>query len=285
METTRREDKNEIIVFHPNESLRIEVRFENETVWLTQAQIAELFGTKRQAISKHLINIFNSNELDRETVCSILEHTASDGKRYKTAFYNLDAILSVGYRVNSKNASLFRQWSNSVLKDYLMRGYSINHRIDILEKRVTATEQKIDFFVHTALPPVEGVFYEGQIFDAFVFVSDLIKRAKTRIILIDNYIDETVLTLLDKRKPCVSAIVYTSSIDSHLKLDIQKHNAQYPPISILSFRQSHDRFLVIDNDFFHIGASLKDLGKKLFAFSKMHEDSLFAILEKLPHTR
>ena len=262
-------DKNEIILYQPNNALRLEVRLEYETVWLTQAQIAELFGIKRPAITKHLSNIFKSGELFENSVCSILEHTANDGKIYSTRFYNLDAILSVGYRVNSINATLFRIWASGILKDYLLKGFAVNQRIEHLEYRVTETEKKIDFFVQLSLPPKEGVFYEGQIFDAYAFVAGLIKSAITSIILIDNYIDETVLLLLSKREAKVKATIYTKEISAQLQLDLNKHNAQYERINVCESNRFHDRFLVIDSTVYHIGASLKDLGKKLFAFSKM----------------
>ena len=260
------EQQGEIVLYQPETTFKLEVRLENETVWLTQAQIAELFGTGRQAITKHLKNIFNSNELKENSVCSILELTAADGKTYKTKIYNLDAILSVGYRVNSKNATSFRCWANKILKEYLLRGYSINKRLNNIEQRINndlpkheqrigQIEEKIDFFVRTALPPVEGIFFEGQIFDAYVFASNLIKSAQKTIVLIDNYIDENTLMILSKRNE---------------KVDLQRHNAEYPAIAIHEYKQSHDRFLIIDSEVFHIGASLKDLGKKWFAFSKLH---------------
>lgn len=264
------ESKSEIIFYQPEEAFKLEVRLEHETVWLTQAQIAELFGTGRQAITKHLKNIFASHELEEDAVSSILELTAADGKRYKTKIYNLDAILSVGYRVNSKNATTFRRWANKVLKEYLLKGYSFNNRMERLEARVAKTEEQIDFFVRTSLPPVEGIFFEGQIFDAYVFAADLIKSAKKSIILIDNYVDESTLLLLSKRGKGVKAIIYTAKVNQQLQLDLQRHNAEYPPIDIYEYRQSHDRFLLIDSEVFHIGASLKDLGKKWFAFSRLH---------------
>ena len=183
--------------------------------------------------------------------------------------YNLDAILSVGYRVSSRNATLFRQWANRVLKDYLLKGYAVNRRFERLEYRMTEAENKIDFFVRTALPPVEGIFFDGQIFDAYSFVSDLVRSAKSRIVLFDNYVDDTVLTILDKRGKNVSATIYTKAVSSQLALDIAKHNAQYRPIEIKTFDKVHDRFLCIDSTLYHIGASLKDLGKKWFAFNRM----------------
>ena len=266
----------EILLYQPDETVRLEVRMDKETIWLTQQQIAELFGTKRPAITKHLNNIYQTNELDEANTCSILEHMGNDGKQlYRTKFYNLDAILSIGYRVNSKNATKFRQWANSVLKEHLLRGYTTNQRIANLENTVEQQqhilkqhEEKINFFVRTSLPPVEGIFYQGQIFDAYVFAANLIKSAKNSIVLIDNYIDESVFTLLDKRNDDVSATIYTKTISKQLELDVQKHNTQYKPIELKIVNAIHDRFFLIDNDIYHIGASLKDLGKKLFAFSK-----------------
>ena len=264
-------EQGEIILYQPDEAIRLEVRMENETVWLTQEQIANLFGTKRPAITKHLNNIYNSGELDVDSTCSILEHMGNDGKqKYTTKYYNLDAILSVGYRVNSRNATLFRRWASSVLKEYLLKGYSINQRLSELEKTVALHSEKIDFFVRTSLPPVEGIFFDGQIFDAYKFASDLIRSARKSLLLIDNYVDESVLLMLSKRNPGVTATIYTQKITPQLQLDLDKHNDQYPPINIRTYRNSHDRFLIVDDkDVYHIGASLKDLGKKLFAFSKL----------------
>ena len=270
---TMQMQENEIVLYQPNDAVHLEVRMANESVWLTQPQIALLFGVQRPAITKHLRNILKSGELDEFSVSSILEHTASDGKTYQTQFYNLDAILSVGYRVNSINATMFRKWANNVLKDYLLKGYSVNQRFERLEQRVSKTEEKIDFFVRMALPPVEGIFFDGQIFDAYTFVSDLVRSAKNRIILFDNYVDDTVLTLLDKRADGVSAQIYTRNITQQLALDLQRHNAQYRPIAIDVFQNAHDRFLCIDDTVYHIGASLKDLGKKWFAFSRMEVDT------------
>ena len=270
------QNRGEIVIYQPDEVTRLEVRVEGETVWLTQEQIALLFGVKRPAITKHIRNIFAIQELEEMAVCSILERTASDGKTYMTQFYNLDMILSVGYRVNSKNAVMFRRWANSVLKEVLLKGFSINNRFLSIENQLNEHKlllaqhsEKIDFFVRTSLPPVEGIFYDGQIFDAYVFVSDLIKSAKQRIVLIDNYVDESVLLLLSKRAPGVSAEIRTGRMPEQLRLDIQKHNSQYPPIAIFQTQNIHDRFLIVDDVVYHIGASLKDLGKKLFAFSKM----------------
>lgn len=271
---------NEIILYQPNEALKLEVRLEQETVWLTQQQIADLFGTKRPAITKHLSNIFKSGELDEDSVRSILEHTAADGKIYKTQFYNLDAILSVGYRVNSKNATMFRRWANQILKEYLLRGYSINQRLMQLEDRIDRRlsehdrhlfqlDEKVDFFVRSSLQPKEGVFFNGQIFDAYVLIADLIRQAKARIVVIDNYIDDSVLVQLSKRQPGVTVDIYDGQISNQLRQDVEKHNKQYPGVTLHKYTKAHDRFLVIDETVYHIGASLKDLGNKLFAFSRM----------------
>ncbi len=285
---------NEIVLYQPNEQMSLEVKLENETVWLTQQQIADLFGVKRPAVTKHLGNIFREGELDITSVSSILEHTAADGKIYSTQFYNLDAILSVGYRVNSKNATLFRRWANQVLKEYMLRGYAVNQRIVYVEEyfdkrlraheqRIENVEQKIDFFVRTSLPPHQGIFYDGQIFDAYTFINDRIREATTRIILIDNYIDDSVLTILSKRADKVAATIYTKKPSAQLQLDIQKHNAQYPPISVVEFDRSHDRFLCIDDTVYHLGASIKDLGKKWFAFNRM-EVPTTELLQKMQTT-
>ena len=285
---------NEIVLYQPNEQMSLEVKLENETVWLTQQQIADLFGVKRPAVTKHLGNIFREGELDITSVSSILEHTAADGKIYSTQFYNLDAILSVGYRVNSKNATLFRRWANQVLKEYMLRGYAVNQRIVYVEEyfdkrlraheqRIENVEQKIDFFVRTSLPPHQGIFYDGQIFDAYTFINDRIREATTRIILIDNYIDDSVLTILSKRADKVAATIYTKKPTAQLQLDIQKHNAQYPPISVIEFDHSHDRFLCIDETVYHLGASIKDLGKKWFAFNRM-EMKTTELLQKIQTT-
>lgn len=282
-------EQGEIILYQPDEAIRLEVRMENETIWLTQEQIAYLFGTKRPAITKHLNNIYNSGELDVDSTCSILEHMGNDGKqKYTTKYYNLDAILSVGYRVNSKNATLFRKWASSVLKEYLLKGYSVNQRLNDIGKELAVIKdtlyehsKKIDFFVRTSLPPVEGIFFDGQIFDAYKFATDLIRTARKSLLLIDNYVDESVLLMLSKRNPGVSATIYTQKITAQLQLDIDKHNDQYSPINIRTYRNSHDRFLIIDDkEVYHIGASLKDLGKKMFAFSKL-EIEPHIITEKL----
>ena len=260
---------NEIILYQPDSTVKLEVRLENETVWLTQQQMTELFQTSKQNISLHVNNIFKEGELDSNSVVKESLTTASDGKKYKTKYYNLDVIISVGYRVKSLRGTQFRQWANKVIKDYLMKGYAVSQRFERLEYRMAKTEEKIDFILNTSLPPREAIVFDGQIFDAYTLMCDLIRSAKNRIIIVDNYIDDSVFRQLDKRATGVSATIYTPSISRTLRQDLERHNAQYAPIEVKTFRRAHDRFLIIDDTVYHVGASFKDLGKKLTAFSKM----------------
>lgn len=265
-------NKGEIIFYHPEESLELEVRLEDETVWLNRQQLSELFNRDIKTIGKHINNALKEELKDLPVVANFAT-TARDGKTYKMEFYNLDMILSIGYRVKSQSGIRFRIWANNVLKDYLLKGYAINQRIKNIEAKLFEHDQKIDFFVKTSLPPVEGIFFDGQLFDAYKFAADLIRSARKSIVLIDNYIDENVLMLFTKRSPGVTVTIYTAQISKQLTLDLQRHNAQYAPVIIKQFKQSHDRFLLIDDkDIYHIGASLKDLGKKWFAFSKLNLD-------------
>ena len=268
----------EVVLYNPDDTIRLEVRMNDETVWLTQAQMAELFDKSVSVVSRHIANIFAEEELEEKSNLHFLQIANSD-KPVK--YYSLDVIISVGYRVKSKKGTRFRQWANRVLKDYLLKGYSVNQRIERLEQRVTQTENKIDFFVRTALPPVEGIFFDGQIFDAYELACRLIKSAKRRIVLIDNYIDESTLLMLEKRNNGVTATIYTHSIGEQLQLDIARHNAQYRPITVLRYKKSHDRFLILDDDVYHVGASLKDLGKQWFAIMKMNEITAGDILAKI----
>ena len=267
------EKKGEIILYQPDEAVRLEVRLEDETVWLTQEQIVELFQSSKANISEHIKNIYIQGELEKSSTVRIFRTVRQEGKRQVTrvlAYYNLDAIISIGFRVNSKRGIQFRQWANKVLKEYLLKGYSVNRRLTELEHTVAEHSRKIDFFVHTSLPPVEGVFYNGQIFDAYKFATDLIRSAGKSLLLIDNYIDESVLLMLSKRRSGVCAAVYTQKITAQLQLDIERHNRQYPPVEVRICNKCHDRFLIIDStEVYHIGASLKDLGKKMFAFSRL----------------
>ena len=266
-------EQGEIILYQPDEAVKLEVRLEDETVWLTQVQLVELFQSSKANISEHIKNIYEQGELEENSTVRDFRTVRQEGKRQvvrNISYYNLDAIISIGFRVNSKRGILFRQWANKVLKDYLLKGYSINRRLSELEQTVSEHSKKIDFFVRTSLPPVEGIFFDGQIFDAYKFASDLIKSARQSLVLIDNYVDESVLLMLSKRQPGVTATIYTQRITSQLRLDLDRHNDQYPPVDVRTCKFSHDRFLIVDEtDVYHIGASLKDLGKKMFAFSKL----------------
>lgn len=292
--------KGEIILYQPDETVRIEVRLEDDTVWLTTNQMAALFDREESNIRRHVINVFREGELERANNVQILH---VNGVKKPVPFYSLDVIISVGYRVKSQRGTKFRQWANKVIKDYLLHGYAFNQRLLQVEQRLdarldahTQTEQqrfmqiestladhqeKIDFFVRTNQPPVEGIFFDGQIFDAYRFVSELIRKAKHRIILIDNYVDETVLTQLDKRADGVTATIYTQHVSQQLQLDIDRHNAQYSPIIMEHFNRAHDRFLLIDDEAYHIGASLKDLGKKWFAFTLMRDLSATELISRI----
>ena len=232
--------------------------------------MAELFQTSKQNVSLHTNNVFKEKELRQDIVVKDSLTTAADGKNYRVKYYNLDVIISVGYRVKSHRGTQFRQWANGVLKEYLLKGYSVNRRLTELEHTVAEHSKKIDFFVRTSLPPVEGIFYDGQIFDVYKFVADLLRTAKKSVMLIDNYVDESVLLMFSKRNDGVKADIYTQTVSRELRLDLEKHNRQSPPVAIHEYKRSHDRFLIIDaTDVYHIGASLKDLGKKMFAFSKL----------------
>ena len=288
-------NKGEIVMYQPDETIRLEVRVESETVWLTQQQMAELFQTTKQNVSLHVNNIFREDELTESSVVKESLTTAKDGKRYKTKMYNLDVIISVGYRVKSKRGTKFRQWANRVLKEYIIRGYVLNQQLRMLEERMENKFQdydsklkeiqgKVNFFVRSSLPPIEGIFYDGQIFDAYVHIVNLIKQAKQSIVLVDNYIDETTLTMLSKRSSNVSATIYTSQQSQNLRqlqLDIQRHNQQYPPIAVNYCQRNHDRFLIIDDVVYVFGASLKDAGKKLFAYIRMQETSASELLNNI----
>ncbi len=270
------ENQGEIILYQPDNEVKLEVRLENETVWLNRGQLAELFARDVKTIGKHVNNELKE-ELAGISVVAKFATTATDGKVYQVEYYNLDMVLSVGYRVKSSRGIEFRRWANKVLKEYLLKGHAISYRLEQMDTRLQKHERqieyltdKVDFFVRTSLPPVEGIFYDGQLFDAYKFATDLIRSARQSLLLIDNYVDESVLLMLSKRNAGVKADIYTQTVSHQLQLDIQKHNSQYPPIGIHTYKKCHDRFLIIDGtDVYHIGASLKDLGKKMFAFSKL----------------
>ena len=280
----------EIVMYQPDETIRLEVKVENETVWLTQQQMAELFQKDQSVVARHINNAFKEGELDENSNMHFLHNT-----RYKyrpTKVYSLDVIISVGYRVKSKRGTAFRQWANKVLKDYLLRGFAINQRIAQIEQRtdtrfeshaarISALEDKVDFFVRSSQPPVEGIFYDGQIFDAYAQIINLIKQAKRSIILIDNYINVDTLTMLSNRSSGVTATIYTRQLNQQQQLDLQRHNQQYPPIDIHTTQRNHDRFLIIDDVVYLFGASLKDAGKKLFAYIKMQETPAAELLNNI----
>jgi hypothetical protein len=280
--------KNEIILYQTDElpkHIEVKVDSQNDTFWLSLNQIAFLFDRDKSVISRHLKNIFNENELDRDSVVAFFATTATDGKSYSVEHFNLDAILSVGYRVNSKRGTQFRIWANRVLKDYLLKGYSINNRMNRIEDHVEQLAKKvseIDLQISSHLIPTQGIFFDGQVFDAYELASRIIRSAKKNIILIDNYLDESSLIHLLKKQQDVSVTLFTKEVDKKLSLDIQKANEQFGKIEVKVFKHSHDRFLIIDHqEVFHLGASLKDLGKKWFAFSKMDKKSVESILNSI----
>lgn len=287
--------QGELVIYQVNDDVKIEVVLNDDTVWLSQSQIVQLFQSSKANISEHIKSIYQQNELDRDSTVRNFRIVRVEGNREvfrNITYYNLDVIISVGFRVNTKIGIHFRQWANNILKNNLLKGYSINQRIDYIENKfdnklynhdvqLKEINEQINYFVQKSMPPVQGVFYGGEIFEAYKFMSNLIKIANESIIVVDNYIDESVLTMLDKRKDGVVATIYTDKISNQLKLDLERHNKQYSAIEIQTVKDIHDRFVIIDNeDVFHIGASLKDLGKKLFAFSKLNL-SVDALLKEL----
>ena len=285
--TIKEIEKGEIIVYQPDEITRLEVRVRDETVWLNRQQLATLFGRDVKTIGKHINNALNE-ELAGMAVVANFATTATDGKTYIVEFYNLEMILSVGYRVKSQRGIYFRRWSNSVLKEFLLKRNTLDYKLTNIEQQLKEHhqiliehEKKIDFFIQSSLPPKQGIFFDGQVYDAYAFVAELVRKAGRRIVLIDNYIDETVLTMLDKRSAGVDATIYTGQLSKVLQLDINKHNAQYPPIDVYTFSKAHDRFLIIDNDVYLIGASIKDLGKKWFGFTLMENTDADNLLQRI----
>ena len=296
------ENKGEIVVYQPDDITRLEVRINEETVWLTQGQMAELFQTSPQNVTIHIRNIYDEEELQKNPTCKEYLQVKQEGSkivRRRQKIYNLDVIISVGYRVKSIRGTQFRQWANGVLKAHLIKGYSINaqllqisqdinkrlesHAITLADHESVLKEhsKKIDFFIQSSLPPKQGIFFDGQIYDAYTFVTELIRKATRRIVLIDNYIDDTVLTMLSKRAPGVEATIYTGKISKQLQLDIDKHNAQYPPIVVRTFSKANDRFLIIDDTVYLVGASIKDLGKKWFGFTLMENTDAEELLGRI----
>ena len=291
------ETENQIVVYQPNETVRLDVRLENETVWLTQAQMATLFGCSTDNIGLHLKNIYSVGELSKGATTEDFSVVRMEGARQVRRIvtcYNLDAIISVGYRVNSILGVRFRQWATGILKDYLLRGYSVNSRLNQLEDsmhrnlskhddRISALEQKVDFFVQTREPPLQGVFYEGQLWDACSLVEKLIGRAKKTILLIDSWVGIGTLDMLAKKRKGVVVEVVTSPRGNKLAAsDIAKFTAQYGGLSVKTSMVFHDRFLIVDDkELYLIGTSLKDLGKKCFGFTKMDVGEIAAIKARL----
>ena len=275
--------EGEIILYQPKDDIRLEVRLNEDTVWLNRQQLALLFDRDVKTIGKHINNALREELYGMSTVAkfAIVQKEGDRLVNRSVEYYNLDMVLSIGYRVKSDRGVKFRQWANRILKDYLLKGYSVNYRLERLEQRVAKTEEKIDFFVRTTLPPQQGIFFDGQVFDAYLFVSDLVRKAKKSIVLIDNYVDDTVLTLLDKRNNGVTATIYTHHISQQFQLDINRHNVQYPAIKVEQFNKAHDRFLLIDDEVYHIGASIKDLGKKWFAFTLMRDITAAELINKI----
>ena len=269
-------------MYQPDETIRLEVRVEDDSVWLTQQQITELFHRDRTVINRHINNVFKEGECDKESNVHFLHIPNSDKP---VMYYSLDIIISVGYRVKSLNGTKFRRWANNVLKQYLLKGYAVNHRMFEIEQKVTEQgleiaelRKKVEFFVRSSLPPVEGIFYDGQIFDAYAHIVNLIKQAKHSIVLVDNYVNVDTLTMLSNRAQDVTASIFTRQLNQQQQLDLQRHNKQYAPIAINTCQHNHDRFLIIDDVVYLFGASLKDAGKKLFAYIKMQETSAQELL-------
>ncbi len=276
--------KNEIIIYQPDNLTRVEVKIEDESVWLNRNQIAELFDRDVKTIGKHINNIFSEGELQKELVvakfATTTKHGAIKGKTQtlNVEYYNLDVIISVGYRiisvgyrVKSKQGTQFRIWATKVLKEHLLRGYTVNKRIDRVENKVDSLSDKI--------PPNQGIFFDGQIFDAYNLMANLVRQAKKQIVLIDNYVDDSVLTLFAKKNKNVKCNIFTQNISKQLKQDAEKFNQQYGKLMLHQFNKAHDRFLILDNsEVYHIGASLKDLGKKWFAFTKLDKTSVSQLL-------
>ena len=282
--------KNEIVVYQPDETIRLEVRLENDTVWLTQSQLCELFGVVKSNVSYHLKNIFTTGELAYgATVQKIRTVRKESGRNVvrELEYFNLDVIISLGYRINSKLGIQFRQWAAHILKEFMLRGYALNQRMNQIEDkvdrrlaehdgRIFSLEEKVDFFVRTSLPPVQGVFYDGQVFDARVFATRHILSAKESIFLIDNWVDVVTLEILSKKAADVAVEIVTSRRGNRLSMgDITDFNEQYGGLTVRESANFHDRFLVIDDrTLYLVGASLKDLGRKCFAFTQLDSSEI-----------
>ena len=294
----RVESKNEIVVYQPNDTIRLEVLVENETVWLTQSRLGELFGVDRTVVNRHIHNIYKTGELQESATCAKIAQVQNEGGRSISRtlpFYNLDMIIAVGYRVNSKLATQFRIWATSVIRSYLLQGFSVNQRLIQMEDRIDRRLSKhdadivelrkdVDYFISSSLPPKEKVFIDGKMLDAQIELTKIVKSAKKRIVIIDNWIDERTLMLLGNRRPGVTCTVYTKGPNSpRLAPALANYAREFPtlPITVKGYKKSHDRFIIADNTAWHVGASLKDAGSALFAVMKMELDPK-VILALLP---
>ena len=309
--------QGEIILYQPEGSVKLEVRVENETVWLTQAQMAELFHATKQNISLHIANIYKEGELDKNSVVKEYLTTASDGKCYKTKWFNLDVIISVGYRIKSIQGTRFRQWALNILKDYMLKGYAINQRkisteLQIADRlheqrqlierqnaeitefkgktekhfneqdfRLSAVEKRIDFFVQAAQTPTGGILATGTHFDGFVLIGDLVKTAKRSVVFIDPFATIDILKFAAMRAKGVSATIYSPRITPEFKEAQKLHNKQYPGLGLKTMRTIHDRFLLVDDTVYHFGASFKDMGNEMTAFSILNFVSPEEVIEKV----
>lgn len=280
---------NELVLYQSNAlSERLEVRLKNDTVWLNRQQLSLLFGRDIKTIGKHINNVFSEGELEKPSTVANFATVRNEGGRAverHIEHYNLDVIISVGYRVKSKQGTQFRIWASQVLRDYLLKGYALNQRVNRIENNLENLAEKVNTIslqIETSELPTQGVFFDGHVFDAYAFASKIIRSAKKRIVLIDNYIDETTLTHLAKKSKQVKAILLTKN-SNKLSLDVKKANEQYGNFIVKPFHKSHDRFLIIDQtEVYHLGASLKDLGKKWFAFSKLNTTTVQSLLNAVP---
>ena len=277
--------KNEIIFYQPNGMVNhLEIKLNDDTVWLNRQQLAILFDRNIKTIGKHISTILRE-ELKGLSVVANFATTAADGKVYHVEHYNLDMVISLGYRVKSSHGIQFRIWANEVIKDYLLKGYAVNNRMNRIEDQMESIKNKvdqIDLQLHTQLIPTQGIFFDGQVFDAYALCSRIIRSANKRIVLIDNYIDESTLVHLSKKREGVTVLLLTKTMNKQLNLDLQKANEQYGGFELKSFHKSHDRFLIIDDhEVYHLGASLKDLGKRWFAFLKLDKSSVDGLLNMI----
>lgn len=285
-------EKNEIIVYQPEGGeFHINVKMEDETVWLTQQQMAELFQTSRSNVIEHIKNIYNESELSKNSTCRNFRQVRVEGNREVTRavpYYNLDMIIALGYRVKSLIATRFRQWANQVLKEHLLKGGSVNQRLvshenklEILDSRVVTLEKQVDFFVKASLPPSEGMLNAKSWWSSYEFAVRLVRSAKQEVIIIDPYADDAALSLMSKRTSGVNGIVYSARINRTMQEEVARLNRQFPKVELRNMREVHDRFIVVDGTIYHLGASIRDLGNKMTAFTVMSAFSKEQLLENV----